>query len=108
MKLVTAAQMRQIEAAAFASGATPEGLMETAGRGVALGRRSVGWLAAMRGYHALKSGAWTSRCLSAGLRAEGLGDYLHVLVAAAGEADEDDVLRGEGFRELSGVVDGVG
>jgi ADP-dependent NAD(P)H-hydrate dehydratase / NAD(P)H-hydrate epimerase len=36
MKLVTAAQMRQIEAAAFASGVTPEGLMETAGRGVAL------------------------------------------------------------------------
>ncbi len=36
MKLVTAAQMRQIEAAAFASGASPEGLMETAGRGVAL------------------------------------------------------------------------
>ena len=36
MKLVTAAQMRQIEAAAFAAGATPEGLMETAGRGVAM------------------------------------------------------------------------
>jgi len=36
MKLVTAAQMRQIEAAAFAAGATPEGLMETAGLGVAL------------------------------------------------------------------------
>ena len=36
MKLVTAAQMRAIEAAAFASGMTPEGLMETAGRGVAL------------------------------------------------------------------------
>ena len=35
MKLVTADQMRQIEAAAFASGVTPEGLMETAGRGVA-------------------------------------------------------------------------
>ena len=35
MKLVTAAQMREIEAAAFAAGATPEGLMETAGRLVA-------------------------------------------------------------------------
>ena len=35
MKLVTAAQMRQIEAAAFAAGATPDGLMETAGRLVA-------------------------------------------------------------------------
>jgi NAD(P)H-hydrate epimerase len=36
MKLVTAAQMREIEAAAFAAGATPDGLMQTAGRGVAL------------------------------------------------------------------------
>ena len=35
MKLVTADQMRAIEAAAFAAGATPEGLMETAGRNVA-------------------------------------------------------------------------
>jgi NAD(P)H-hydrate epimerase len=35
MKLVTAAEMRELEAAAFASGATPEGLMEVAGRGVA-------------------------------------------------------------------------
>jgi ADP-dependent NAD(P)H-hydrate dehydratase / NAD(P)H-hydrate epimerase len=36
MKLVTAAQMREIEAAAFAAGVAPEALMETAGRGVAL------------------------------------------------------------------------
>jgi NAD(P)H-hydrate epimerase len=35
MKLVTAEQMRAIEAAAFASGVTPESLMEIAGRGVA-------------------------------------------------------------------------
>jgi len=35
MKLVTAQQMRDIEAAAFAAGVSPEGLMETAGRGVA-------------------------------------------------------------------------
>jgi hydroxyethylthiazole kinase-like uncharacterized protein yjeF len=35
MKLVTAAQMRELEAAAFAAGATPEGLMEVAGRLVA-------------------------------------------------------------------------
>ena len=35
MKLVTSDQMRAIEAAAFAAGATPEGLMETAGRRVA-------------------------------------------------------------------------
>ena len=36
MKLVTAQQMREIEAAAFAAGVTPEALIETAGRGVAL------------------------------------------------------------------------
>jgi NAD(P)H-hydrate epimerase len=35
MKLVTSNQMRELEAAAFAAGATPEGLMETAGRLVA-------------------------------------------------------------------------
>jgi NAD(P)H-hydrate epimerase len=35
VKLVTAEQMRAIEAAAFAAGATPQGLMETAGRAVA-------------------------------------------------------------------------
>jgi NAD(P)H-hydrate epimerase len=35
MKLVTSAQMRAIEAAAFAAGETPEGLMEVAGRRVA-------------------------------------------------------------------------
>ncbi|HEU0074775.1 MAG TPA: NAD(P)H-hydrate dehydratase [Dehalococcoidia bacterium] len=49
MKLVTAAQMRQIEAAAFASGISPEGLMETAGRGVALAVASrLGGAAAQR------------------------------------------------------------
>jgi hydroxyethylthiazole kinase-like uncharacterized protein yjeF len=36
MKLVTAEQMRAIEAAAFASGVSSEALMETAGRGVAI------------------------------------------------------------------------
>jgi NAD(P)H-hydrate epimerase len=35
MKLVTSQQMRELEAAAFSGGATPEGLMETAGRLVA-------------------------------------------------------------------------
>jgi hydroxyethylthiazole kinase-like uncharacterized protein yjeF len=35
LKLVTSDQMRAIEAAAFAAGATPAGLMETAGRNVA-------------------------------------------------------------------------
>jgi hydroxyethylthiazole kinase-like uncharacterized protein yjeF len=36
MKVVTAEQMRSIEAAAFSSGVSPAGLMETAGRAVAL------------------------------------------------------------------------
>ncbi len=36
MKLVTAAEMTAIEAAAFAAGATPAGLMENAGRAVSL------------------------------------------------------------------------
>jgi NAD(P)H-hydrate epimerase len=35
MKLVTSQQMRDLEAEAFAAGATPEGLMETAGRLIA-------------------------------------------------------------------------
>jgi NAD(P)H-hydrate epimerase len=49
MKLVTAAQMRRIEAAAFASGVSPEGLMETAGRGVAIAVASrLGGAAAQR------------------------------------------------------------
>ena len=49
MKLVTAEQMRQIEAAAFASGVTPNELMETAGRGVALAAASrLGGAAAQR------------------------------------------------------------
>lgn len=49
MKLVTAEQMRQIEAAAFASGVSPQGLMETAGRGVALAVASrLGGAAAQR------------------------------------------------------------
>ena len=36
------------------------------------------------------------------------GDGLHVLVAAAAEADEDSLVRGEGGRQPPGVVDGVG
>lgn len=39
MKLVTASEMREIESRAFAAGATVEGLMENAGRGVALAVR---------------------------------------------------------------------
>ncbi len=34
MKLVTGSEMREVEAAAYAAGATPAGLMEAAGRGV--------------------------------------------------------------------------
>lgn len=49
MKVVTSAQMRDLEAAAFAAGATPEGLMDTAGRGVALAvARKLGGAAAQR------------------------------------------------------------
>ena len=49
MKLVTAEGMRQIEAAAFATGVTPQELMETAGRGVALAAASrLGGAAAQR------------------------------------------------------------
>jgi hydroxyethylthiazole kinase-like uncharacterized protein yjeF len=49
MKVVTAEQMRGIEAAAFASGITPAGLMETAGYGVAMAVASrLGGAAAQR------------------------------------------------------------
>ena len=49
MKLVTGTEMRALEERAFAAGATPEGLMATAGHAVADALHEPRWAASRRG-----------------------------------------------------------